>query len=60
MIPSCLSSTSHSSSSLQIIPFDVSPLIFDFSITNPGLSSAPGSATGTIIPAETFGAPQII
>ena len=43
-----------------IIPLEVSPRIFVFSITKPGFNSEPGRATGTMIPAFTFGAQHII
>ena len=59
-IHSCLSSTIPSSSSLQIIPFETSPLIFVFLMTNSGVRAAPIIATGTLIPGFTFGAPHTI
>ena len=40
------------------MPSEVSPRIFDFLILSPPGSSAPTSASGTFIPAFTFGAPH--
>ncbi|MBT4633110.1 hypothetical protein HOB94_03960 [bacterium] len=59
-IPDCLSSINQSSSSLQIIHSEVSHLIFVFLITKSAANCAPQRATGTFIPAFTFGAPQTI
>ena len=60
IIPSCLSSIRPNSSSLQIIPSDVSPLIFDFCITNHPHRSAHTIAKGTVIHTDTLEAPQTI
>ena len=54
------SSDRFSSASEQIIPKDSTPRIFAFLISIPPGSAAPTRATGTIWPAATFGAPQMI
>ncbi len=59
MIPSC-SSESSSSRSERIIPFDSTPRSFAFFSFVPSGITAPGSATATVCPAATFGAPQTI
>ena len=57
IIPSWLS-LSPSSSSAQIIPRDSTPRILAFLICMPLGSVQPGSATATVCPAATLGAPQ--
>ena len=49
---------SSSSRAEQSMPSDAAPRIFDFLILSPPGSSAPTSATATVMPARTFGAPH--
>ena len=53
-------SPSSSSEEAQIIPIDSTPRSFALPILWPPGSVAPGSATGTVWPAATLGAPQTI
>ena len=59
MIPAW-SSPSPSSSSARIIPLDSTPRSFALPSFVPSGITAPGSATATVWPAATFGAPQTI
>ena len=59
MIPSW-SSPIPTSSSARIIPCDSTPRSFALPSVEPSGITAPGSATATLCPAATFGAPQTI
>ena len=59
MIPSW-SSPIPTSSSARIIPCDSTPRSFALPSLEPSGITAPGSATATVCPAATFGAPQTI
>ncbi len=54
------SSPISSSASERIIPLDSTPRSFALPSLVPSGITAPGSATGTVWPAATFGAPQTI